>query len=118
MRRIHVMSTMFALALCVSAAPAAQASYADPVITVKLTFSKLVAGKTVLLPASAISTDINAGSDLYSDSKSICTVTMNRKGYSITAIKPGTCQLRAYMPGMKGKFPSATKRFTVPVVKG
>lgn len=98
------------------AAPPVAASYENPQISVRLTFTKLVVGKTVLLSPRNVRSDINAAVDLFSASKTVCRVFGDREGFHITGLKVGSCKLQDYMPGMKGKFPSASKTVIVPVV--
>lgn len=115
-RTSHFVAVLAALALAVGISPATQADLSNPQIIVKSAIGKVVLGKSVFVPVTSIKSDINAALDLFSDSKKICSVTPANKGWNVNGLKVGTCKLQAYMPGMKGKFPSATKYINVPVV--
>lgn len=87
-----------------------------PVIILKLSFSRLVVGKSVVQSPATLKTNLNAAADISSVTPTICTVKPGAKGPIVTGLMPGTCRLKAYAMGMTGKFPSATKYFAVPVV--
>lgn len=112
-RRLYV---VIALAMSFALVAPAQADMAKPVIILKLSFSKLVVGKSVVQSPRTLKTDINAAADISSVTPGICSVAPGKKGPVVTGLKVGTCRLKAYAPGMAGKFPSATKYYSVPVV--
>lgn len=94
----------------------ANSDRAKPVIILKLSFSKLVVGKPVVQSPSTLKTNMNAAADISSVTPSICSVKPGRKGPVVTGLNVGTCRLKAYAAGMAGKFPSATKYYSVPVI--
>lgn len=113
-RRLSAIGLATALALA-PLAPAT-ADMSKPVIILKLSFSKLVVGKPVVQSPRTLKTDMNAAADITSTTPTICSVTPGKNGPVVTGLKVGTCTLKAYAMGMKGKFPSATKYYGVPVV--
>ena len=97
--------------------PVAASAEAAPYIILKLSFTKLVVGKPVLQSPATLKTNRNAAASLSSVTPSICRVDEEQpKGPVVTGLKVGTCKLKAYASGMAGKFPSATKYYSVPVV--
>ena len=120
MQRFRTCAIALAFTAGALLAPAAQATAIptkDPQIILKLSFSRLVVGKRVQQSTSTMKTDRNAAAELSSVTPTICKVSGFNPLY-VTGLKVGTCRLKAYAPGMAGKFPSATRYYTVSVVAG